>query len=384
VLEENARALTGKLPAADPPESQTMLPASHARQPTRGRPAVRRMAATESLRNHLQWAIELEHFTIPPYLCALYSLDSDRNPDAAEVVRSVLVEEMLHVTLAANLLNAVGGHPQLDTPRMLQGYPRSLPHGDRSFKVPLLRFSPEAIEVFLRIERPAPVGALPESDRYETIGQFYDATRQGLRDLSTDLSAATVFCGDPARQVTSEVYSGGGGRVIPVYDLPSAIAALDEVVEQGEGASHVQVWDGDCDVFHPEREQVAHYYRFMELKLGRRYQRGDTPRSGPSGEAITIDWAGVRPMRDNPRRGDYAPESSIAAAQMAFNCSYCMILQRLEQAFRGNPQALGATIGDMYRLKPQAESLMQMRTADAISTAGPTFEYVPHELRSAP
>jgi hypothetical protein len=80
-------------------------------------PSFARIATLESLREHLQWAIELEHFTLPPYLCALYSLDAARNPDASEVVASVLVEEMLHMTLAANLLNAVGGHPRLDTPQ---------------------------------------------------------------------------------------------------------------------------------------------------------------------------------------------------------------------------------------------------------------------------
>ena len=85
-------------------------------------PSFARIATLESLREHLQWAIELEHFTLPPYLCALYSLDAARNPDASEVVASVLVEEMLHMTLAANLLNAVGGHPRLDTPQMLSAY----------------------------------------------------------------------------------------------------------------------------------------------------------------------------------------------------------------------------------------------------------------------
>jgi Ferritin-like len=238
------------------------------------------IATLESLREHLQWAIELEHFTVPPYLCALYSLDPERNPDAAEVLSSVLVEEMLHMALAANLLNAVGGRPQLDTPRMLRGYPRGLPHGDRSFEVPLARFSPEALKVFLQIEQPAALRASPESDDYETIGQFYDAIRRGLRKLCRDLGAATVFCGDPARQVTNALYTGGGGRIIPVHDLSTALAALDEIVEQGEGATHRQVWDGDRDVFHPERDQVAHYYRFQELKIGRRYRRGDTPRSG--------------------------------------------------------------------------------------------------------
>jgi ferritin-like protein len=89
-------------------------------------PASRRfgIATLESLREHLQWAIELEHSILPPYLCALYSLDPARNPAAAEVVLSVFLEEMLHTTLAANLLNAVGGRPQLHTPRMLPSYPR--------------------------------------------------------------------------------------------------------------------------------------------------------------------------------------------------------------------------------------------------------------------
>jgi hypothetical protein len=91
---------------------------------------------------------------------------------------------MLHLTLAANLLNAVGGQPRLNTPRMLLGYPRYLPHGDGSFQVPLLRFCLEALEIFLRIEGPAQPASPPESDEYETIGQFYDAIGRGLRDLA--------------------------------------------------------------------------------------------------------------------------------------------------------------------------------------------------------
>ena len=107
------------------------------------------IATIDSLREHLQWAIELEHSTIPPYLCALYSLDAGRNPEATELVSSVLVEEMLHMTLAANLLNAVGGRPRLDNPKMLAGYPCPLPHSDRSIEISLCPFGREAIETFL-------------------------------------------------------------------------------------------------------------------------------------------------------------------------------------------------------------------------------------------
>ena len=118
---------------------------------------------------------------MPPYLCALYSLDRDRNPEVAKIVCSVFVEEMLHMTLAANLLNAVGGRPRIDTPQMLAPYPRSLPHADGSFEVSLLPFGPEALELFLKIEQPSAPDADPESDRYETIGQFYDAIEHGMR-----------------------------------------------------------------------------------------------------------------------------------------------------------------------------------------------------------
>ncbi|HEX8867887.1 MAG TPA: ferritin-like domain-containing protein, partial [Lentzea sp.] len=65
---------------------------------TRG---AQKIETLEDLRRHLQWAIELEHATIPPYLCALYSLDPGRNAEAAQVVGGVFAEEMLHLALAA-------------------------------------------------------------------------------------------------------------------------------------------------------------------------------------------------------------------------------------------------------------------------------------------
>jgi len=256
-----------------------------------------RIDTIADLRTHLQWAIELEHSTLPPYLCALYSLDATLNPEAVEVVQSVFVEEMLHLTLAANLLNAVGGEPVLDAPHLLPGYPRPLPHGDETFRMELLPFGARALEMFLEIERPSARGAAPEGDRYETIGQFYEAIEAGLRQLCSDLGESAVFTGDPQRQVGGAYSYGGSGRIVVVDDLASALDALNEIVEQGEGAAHVDVWDGDHQMFHAERDEVAHYYRFQELKVGRRYRRGDTPQSGPTGEPISVDMAAVRPMQ---------------------------------------------------------------------------------------
>jgi len=39
-----------------------------------------------SLRTHLQWALELEHSTIPPYLCALYSIPDGMVPYYARIM----------------------------------------------------------------------------------------------------------------------------------------------------------------------------------------------------------------------------------------------------------------------------------------------------------
>lgn len=49
----------------------------------------------DDLREHLLVAIEVELSTIPPYLYAMYSIE-DQSSEAALLIRSVVVEEMLH------------------------------------------------------------------------------------------------------------------------------------------------------------------------------------------------------------------------------------------------------------------------------------------------
>jgi CDGSH-type Zn-finger protein len=339
------------------------------------------ITTVEDLRRHLQWAIELEHATLPPYLCALYSIKEGSNAEAAEVVHSVFMEEMLHLTLAANILNAVGGVPEIDTPSILPSFPAYLPHSNEAFQVSLQRFSPEAIDTFLQIERPAEHAGLPEDNEFETIGQFYEAIEVALEHLSETLGEDVLFSGDPARQVTDDLYYGASGRIIAVYDLASARAALDEIVEQGEGLQHQEVWDGDQDMFHPERSEVAHYFRFEEIKLGRRYQLGDTPQSGPTGAPLEIDWDAVYPMRADPRSSDY-PEGGEQRRQMeAFNHAYCGVLHLLHETFNGSPSLLAVATGLMYGLKAEAIDLMALPSGDGETTVGPSFEYVPPNER---
>ena len=138
----------------------------------------------------------------------------------------------------------------------------------------------------------------------------------------------------------------------------------------------LRIWDGDPQMYHPERNDVGHYFRFLSLKLGRCYRRGDTTASGPTGDAIRIDWAGVRPMERNPQRNGRASASAVRTAQREFDVAYCTVLQHLDMTFDGRPEMLGRAIGAMFELKRQARSLMEMPTDDGCATAGPTFEYI--------
>jgi CDGSH-type Zn-finger protein len=335
----------------------------------------------EDLRQHLQWAIELEHSTLPPYLTALYSIKDGANQTATEIVHSVFTEEMLHLTLAANILNAVGGSPNLDHPGIIPSYPTFLAHSNNAFRIGLTKFSKEALETFLQIERPAEHDGLPEDDNFETVGQFYEAIEEAMQRLAGEMGEAGLFCGDRARQVTDTLYYGGAGRIIAVTDLASALRALKEIVEQGEGVQHREIWDGDCDMFHPERDEVAHYFRFNELYVGRRYTRGDTPQSGPTGEPVEVDWDAVWPMRPNPRTADYPDGSPIRAQLQEFNHAYTAVLHLLHESFNGSPGLLAVATGLMYGLKDEATKLMSMPSGDGATTVGPSFEWVPPRQR---
>ena len=149
-----------------------------------------------------------------------------------------------------------------------------------------------------------------------------------------------------------------------MYDLASALAAIDEIEEQGEGLKHAEVWDGDRDMFHPEREEVAHYFRFEEIGTDRSYQRGDTPSSGPSGKPFDVDWSAVFPMRQNPRTQDFHGGSAIVGKMGEFNLAYSDLLRDLQRAFNGEPSRLFRTIPAMQQLKQLAQALMQMPSGD--------------------
>lgn len=350
--------------------------------------SLHRIQDVQELKRHLHAALQLEHATIPPYLTALYSIHPGTNTDAYHVIRVVVVEEMLHLTLAANLLNAVGGTPDLTAKGFVPSYPAYLPNGETDFQVHCERFSENAVRTFLQIERPEPPAtegattarrrnkphslraarvADDSEEHFYSIGAFYQAVQQGLVTLHEQLGDQ-LFCGDPARQVTPAYYYSGGGDVIPVTDLDSAKAAIRLISEQGEG-----VGGGIYDY----EGELSHYYRFEQLLLGRYYNAGDVA-GKPTGAKLDVDWSAVYPLKTDARLADYDADPQLRAAAADYNRFYAGFLGLLTRAFNGEPQLLIEAVGGMFRIKELTYQLMRHPIGDGGMNAAPTFEMEEH------
>jgi Ferritin-like len=353
--------------------------------------ALNPITSLDDVYTYLYAAMQLEHATIPTYLTALYSIRPGTNIDATQIIRVVTVEEMLHLTLAANMMNAVGGKVDLTTPGFVPDMPTYLPNGETDFMVSRAGFSKSTIEMFLCIERPAStkkdgllksgrglikrppnrIALLPkvksedeEELHFYSIGEFYEAIGTGLEKICKELGEEKVFSGDPAKQITPEYYYSGGGEIIPVYDLATATAAIRLIAEQGEG------FEGEILDY---EDEISHYYRFDQLMKGRYYVAGDAA-GHPTGEPLQVDWNAAYPVKTNVKLADIPEGSEAHAAAVAFNDQYKAFLASLTDAFDGKPEKLLPAVGDMFHIKNKALELIRNPIPGSDEHAAPTFE----------
>jgi Ferritin-like len=232
-------------------------------------------------REHLWWllaeASTLEHMIMCQYLFAEFSLKDGTaeglSPEQAaaverwrDLLRGIAVEEMLHLALVANLMSAIGAAPTFNRPN----YPLASGYFPGGVRLELMPFGEQALRHFLYLERPegmerqdaegfvplapprAPVSAEeiePRGQEYATVGHLYRGIEAGLRTLTAKLGENALFVGAPAAQATPELFRWP--QLIAVTGLDSAMAAVEEIIEQGEGAR------GEW--------QSAHYGRFLRI-----------------------------------------------------------------------------------------------------------------------
>jgi len=232
-------------------------------------------------REHLWWllaeAAQLEHMIMCQYLYAEFSLKEDASdgltPQQAEAIgrwrktlRGIAVEEMLHLTLVANLMSAIGAAPYLGRPN----FPQRCNYFPAGVQLDLVPFGEQSLLHFLYLERPegmerqdadgfvpaaparepiTPDELMPRGQEFLTVGHLYRGIADGLRTLAARVGEEALFVGSPRAQATPELFRWP--QVIAVTDLASALAAVDEIIEQGEGAR------GDW--------RNAHYGRFLAM-----------------------------------------------------------------------------------------------------------------------
>jgi hypothetical protein len=342
--------------------------------------AVKSAQSLKELFPLVQNAIELEHATIPPYLTAMFSIKPGKARDVWNIIHSVVIEEMLHMTISSNILNALGGSPDIDNPKFVPEYPGGLPMGiGDGLIVNLERLSKEVVKnTFMMIEEPEEALDIPvlntkgmvtesvptEVPQFETIGKFYEYLDKKIQELAPE-----KLPGDPKKQVTSKFFSDD--VLFPILTKEDVSRAINIIVEQGEGTTTSPIdFEGE----------IAHYYRFEEIYVGKSLvvitKPDGTKDYAFAGAPITFTADDVFPIFPNTKARMLDEGSEERRRVDEFNETYGSLLNGLHRTFNGEPTFLDQTIGLMFDIKLLAEKLCGTPFPGKPGyNVGPTFEF---------
>lgn len=302
----------------------------------------------------VQYAIELEHSTIPAYLAAYFSLKPGSNPAVGAILRSIVVQEMLHMAIACNLLIALGGYPVINKPGFIPKYPGPLPMGIGDLIVPIEKCSVDLVQnTFMAIEEPeTPIHinalrAAAPAQTFRTIGEFYDALEAKLVAMGPKAFAKGRF----GEEMVDNTWFPAD-QLFRIHDETTAASAIRLIVRQGEGTRQ--------DPLDPEH-QPAHYYRFEQIVKGRALIRDPTEPSGFkfAGDPIVLDAGNVWNAQPNPPDPKTLPAGSAAQrAATIFAFGYTQLLNNLHDTFNGAPDTMSRAMGLMYQLSANAKSVL--------------------------
>jgi hypothetical protein len=347
----------------------------------------------EHLWNLLIEASQLEHLIMCQYLYASFSLKTEPNEGLTsgqaeavarwrDLLTGIAVEEMLHLALVSNVMAAIGAAPCLSRPN----FPRRSEYLPPGVQFALLPFGEPALTHFLYLERPEgmarldaaqfvpgepppdpvkPSEVMPRPQDFSSVGHLYRGIMNGLSHLADRLGEERLFVGPPRAQATPEMFHWP--QLIAVTDLKTSHAAIEEIIEQGEGAR------GDW--------QSAHYGRFLRIWNEYRRLREQDSSFDPARPVIPafttqpFDITDPQPLLTEP--------ATRTVAEL-FNLGYETLLQVLTRFFTHTSESaeqLGVLTESALELMahvlgPLGRALTRLPAGAAHSgrTAGPTFE----------
>ncbi|MFD7659274.1 ferritin-like domain-containing protein [Actinosynnema sp. NPDC059797] len=239
----------------------------------------------KDVRVHLEYAVNLELWTIPYYMTVMYSIKDIGHPDFRRI-QSVVHQEMLHAELAANVYNSFP--PAEDEREPDKGLEIGPFHYVKELGVPHLDFGldDEAVEKYgepdaglgpldqvrigtmclIELPESAPPSFDPGGDEYATIGDFYTALMSGMEENTRFVRGnrkQVAHFGRFYRGLSHTTVTGDGEA-----GLDQALELVKVITEQGEGRT-----DGNTDIERRYRNtadgyenSASHFEKFNAIR----------------------------------------------------------------------------------------------------------------------
>ena len=254
----------------------------------------------DGLQRHLDAAMQLEHATIPPYLTALYSIRPGSNAEAVADHPRRRGRGDAAPDAGRERAERDRRHGRSDPPGLRRrAIPAYLPDGEDDFSVDIRPFSkrggrdlpqdraaggrePAGASVTVR-EGAGPRRAARRPGRTTAARSIStrsaSSTRpssQGLKVLHARDGRQRCSRGDRSRQIGPDYYYSGGGGLIAVTDLASALrrARTDRRTGRGRQRAHLRRGWRDRALLPVPAAALGRYYRRA------------TRRASPTGEAV--------------------------------------------------------------------------------------------------
>ena len=340
------------------------------------------------LKKMLRHAIKLEFTTIPPYLCAYWSImDHDFGGETAIQLKHIALEEMTHMGLVANLLTAVGETPvfyenpdgTLPAFDLVPSYPGPILDGSvrgTLGDIALQKLSKDALMLFMQIELPSFADSQHQKaerennkateTNYKTVGDFYHAIKEKVSAMTNDEFVA-------GNQLELVIGPEPQDKIFVIETRDRAIDAIEQIMEEGEGTESSAIAGEEFG-----EDGLAHFYRFKELYDGKRFNKGvddhlaDTPFTGdpiplPAVYDSKIPIAGYVDS-------DFEDLPLAKERYQGFLDNYIQMLKDFDMAWsEGGASKLQESVRRMSNLTFIARDLMRIEKPDGSGNFGPYF-----------